>query len=122
MMLEHTKRCIKAREQRVHQQNLWRARWPNHCPHCEGNTDCGTPCPHCLFELKCPRCGMDDAMDECDATIPCKYCGYIEGQGCPPDHECTCRVAKVEELLRREQRVQSELAVIERQLHVLRRS
>lgn len=102
--LTHSRGCEQARERREVQQKEWRARWPDHCRRCEGHTGCDNPCPGtqgrlCLLDLTCPRCGTYRALHPEDAAIPCRVCGWEDGaekrgHGCPPKHECTCRVAK----------------------------
>jgi len=97
----------------------WKEQWPNHCPRCEGSTDCENPCVGlvngdarelrpigscergCLFQLWCPRCGRPGAMDPENAAIPCRFCAYREGRheydglpnlgydGCPPEPDAT---------------------------------
>jgi len=119
--MEHTKDCLNKKEARKRAQERWRERWPNACRFCKANTDCETPCPHCLMELTCPRCGTPDAMHPEKGEVPCTACGYVEGDGCPDDYECQCRVSKAEQLARKRRQVENQLADIKIQERRLRR-
>lgn len=94
---EHTKACLDAEASRKRAQERYDQRWPAQCPFCRTDTDSRYPCPNCLYQLICPRCGAGGAMHPEDATIPCKYCGFDENNSKhkrPPDYECQCRVAR----------------------------
>lgn len=87
------------------QQLAWEEMWPSHCKKCEGTgtgqgggdwVDYGStqvqlpsdpePCPDCIENGKCPRCGevldcsIDDFNDWLENERPCPLCGWHHGQ------------------------------------------
>lgn len=79
------------------QADAWAARWPHHCPQCQGwggssytemhgfNYGSGEtlfdPCDHLPIEV-CHRCGQA-GMTEDDGAGPCSYCGWNYDDGMP---------------------------------------
>jgi hypothetical protein len=110
---DHTKACLEAEARRKRAQQRYDERWPRRCNHCLTHTDSEFPCQHCLSNyFTCPRCNRKHAMDEEDALIPCRYCGFDENNPKhkrPADYACRCRVGK-------DAAQQEEL----RKLHILR--
>lgn len=58
-MIEHTDKCKQAKTANAASRANWLAKWPKHCPRCEGTGGQGMEddiCT-CLDEGYCPRCG-----------------------------------------------------------------
>lgn len=101
----------------AHEQDCWYPKaakeyeryalsWLKHCGRCEGwggfpwyDSDTGhqdyDPCPDCLEQGKCPRCGYAVITEEEWDTgnlVNCDTCGYVEGStpGAPLFEPCPC--------------------------------
>lgn len=54
-----------------------------------------------------------------DAARPCTACGYVEGDGCPPDYQCDCRVAKAAAIAAEKQQRENRIRDLKQQLRQL---
>jgi hypothetical protein len=109
--MEHTEQCSKAAEQ--HKQDVYNyvTDWPNHCHNCAGwggfeyqydpsayGMSLGymtefDPCPECLEQGVCPRCGKEVwDEDDWDGLVICPECGWDESKPdtVPDKPECDC--------------------------------
>jgi len=116
--MKHNPSCDKAFEQHAHDVAEYFVAWPHHCKHCGGwggaygyydpspsGVSLGSgsmldfdPCPHCVEEGICPRCGRE--LLDSDGFDVCEHCGfdfyYPEGE--PPEPECFCNYADADSI------------------------
>jgi len=119
--MEHFKDCVEAQKRYEDAVEAYRKKWPDHCKNCGGwggfygeydPSPAGVslspghmtefdPCPECMEEGICPRCGEKvwdwNEVAE-DAQGPCSNCGWTEGEdeGLPEAPECWCECGKSE--------------------------
>lgn len=117
----HTKRCAIARSRMEFKRNEFARRYPNYCRKCGGAggfmwhydpSPAGVslaggymvdaePCPECVEQGKCPKCGHQHEITDpvnppfSDEDFACESCGYVPLQDDPPptaqpDYECHC--------------------------------
>lgn len=113
MQIEHTEKCLAARAKEREALAAYEYKWPNFCRRCGGTGEdawienqapaggchwgmmMSEPCPHCIGQGKCPRCGVEgqNNFEDCE-TLKCFACGWDEGMAGAPevlnDFECGC--------------------------------
>ena len=118
MEIQHTEKCLAAREKERAQLAAYEKQYPNYCRKCGGDGGRsvweyrgeyhGAPaseqvydwCSHCAGQGKCPRCGsektnfFEDAVIDGDEKNACYACHWKEGDlGAPEvvnDFDCGC--------------------------------
>ena len=134
--IKHTESCQQAHAQAEATRAAYAAKWPNHCPTCEGHGGhwysfdpspsgislaAGTmedfdACPDCLEKGVCPRCGQEVwTADDWDGNpVTCPLCGWDEASpdGMPPEAECWCWEAQNDAALALYERTYQELDIL----------
>lgn len=108
METEHKEGCWYPKA--IAEEERYYKDWPNACNRCDGwggwggfdfyEDDTGysdfDPCPECLEEGRCPRCGgavIAEAYWDAGHFTNCDHCSYVEGRtsGCSFTEEpCAC--------------------------------
>lgn len=114
--IKHTQSCIDAHARYAAEKAAFEAKYPHYCRKCGGegnvhgweNPDPASghgwpftePCPACADNGICPRCGLENTLNEdCDS---CSACGWQVDQKdfLPEGPDCTCAWEPTEEELK----------------------
>lgn len=109
--MKHTARCDANRGSWAEMRAEYVAKWPKSCRKCDasggmevsdrvpyGSTwvsmPSTEPCPECMEQGKCPRCGFTGMSEDWETPTPCAQCGWQwgdkPGDRCPPEWDCDC--------------------------------